>query len=148
MTYKPTIGSISHGTLRTDDLLSAFADELDRLEVEGEYRDLVDEAQAMLTLLANGWTTLADTEESAGLVNALTDALGEYAPPYCYFGANEGDGSDFGYWPDWHQLDELPRVSDPADIPEGGTGEDCAYVNDHGNITIYGADGAVIWDCV
>lgn len=148
MTYKPTIGSVSHGTLRSEDLLSAFADELDRLKVEGDLRDLVDEARAVLTLLANGWTRLADLDETAELVNAMQDAIGEYAPPYCYFGTNEGEGSDFGYWPSMEAVDELPRVNDPADIPEGGTGEDCVYVNDHGNVTIYGADGAVIWDCV
>lgn len=143
-----TLGTISHGTLRTEDLLHAFADELEAIGSESKDSQLVDEARAVLTLSQAGWTDIRDSEEAAELVNALQDALNEYAPSYCYFGTNEGDGSDFGFWPDWHQIDELPRVADPADIPDGGTGEDCAYVNDHGNVTLYGANGAVLWDCV
>ena len=34
------------------------------------------------------------------IVNDLMDALNEYAPDGYYFGAIEGDGSDFGFWQD------------------------------------------------
>lgn len=143
MTHKATIGSISHGTLRTVDLLDAFASELDRLESE---RDDVAEARAVLTLHNAGWLTIADSEEASELVQALQDALNEFAPPYCYFGTTEGDGSDFGFWPSLDAIEELPRVNDPADAE--AMGEDCVFVNDHGNVTVYGADGSVIWDIV
>lgn len=143
MTQTATIGSISHGTLRTVDLLDSFASELDRLEGE---RDDVAEARAVLTLHNAGWLTIADSDEASELVQALQDALNEFAPPYCYFGTTEGDGSDFGFWPSMEAIDELPRVNDPADVE--GMGEDCVFVNDHGNVTVYGADGSVIWDIV
>jgi len=133
MKRKAQIGSISHGTLRTEDLLSAFADELEWLTGPN---DLSKEAQEINP----------ESEEASELVNDLIDALQELAPPYCYFGAHEGDGADFGFWFFWDAINELPRVADPADVE--GLGEDCVFVNDHGNITIYGADGAVIWDCV
>lgn len=140
---KATIGSISHCTLRTVDLLEAFADELDRLESE---RDDVAEARAVLTLHNAGWLTIADSGEASELVQALQDALNEFAPSYCYFGTTEGDGSDFGFWPSLDAIEELPRVNDPADVE--GMGEDCVFVNDHGNVTVYAADGSVIWDIV
>lgn len=143
MTYTPRIGSVSHGTLLTIDLLEAFADELNRIETE---RDDVQEAYAVITLHNAGWLNIADSEEAQELVNDLQDALNEFAPAYCYFGTNEGDGSDFGYWPLLDSVDELPRVSDPAEVE--GMGEDCVFVNDHGNVTVYGADGSVLWDCV
>lgn len=143
MTYKATIGSISHGTLRATDLLEAFSDELDRLEPD---HALVMEAQAVLTLANAGWTDICDSEEASELVNALQDALNEHAPAYCYFGTSEGDGADFGFWPSMDAIDELPRVSDPNEVET--MGEDCVFVNDHGNVTVYGADGAVLWDCV
>lgn len=143
MAHKATIGSISHGTLRTVDLLDAFASELDMLE---SGRGDVAEARAVLTLHNAGWLQIADSGEASELVQALQDALDEFAPSYCYFGTTEGDGSDFGFWPSLAAIEELPRVSDPADVE--GMGEDCVFVNDHGNVTVYAADGSVIWDIV
>lgn len=141
--YATTIGSISHGTLRNIDLLEAFADELDRIETD---RNDVAEARAILTLHNAGWSGIADHEYSCELVDALTDALNEYAPAYCYFGTTEGDGSDYGFWPSMESVEELPRVNDSDEAK--ALGEDCIYVNDHGNVTLFGGDGAVIWEIV
>lgn len=143
MTHTATVGSISHGTLRTQDLLEAFADELDRLEPD---HDLTDEARAVLTLDRAGWSELVDSEEASELVSSLSDALNENAPAYCYFGNTEGDGSDFGFWPSMEAIDELPRIQnvEGEDLPD----EDHCYVNDHGNVTVYAADGSVILELV
>ena len=144
-TYTASLGTVSHGTLNTADLMISFSDELDRISPD---HDLVAEARAVQTLWAAGWNDIYDSEQAAELVNELQDELSTEAPPYCYFGNTEGDGSDFGFWPSMEQINELPRVNDPNEIPEGGTGEDVAYVNDHGNVTIYGADGRVLIDFV
>lgn len=141
--YVATIGTVSHGTLRGADLMISFAEELNRLEPD---HDLVKEAEAVQTLWSAGWRDIYDREEAAELVDALQDALSAHAPPYCYFGTHEGDGSDFGFWPSLDAIEELPKVSDPAEVE--GMGEDCVFVNDHGNVTVYAADGSVIWDCV
>jgi len=125
---KATIGTISHGTLRPEDLLRAFADELEYLDADGKYAELIAEARA-----------------GDDVVAELEDALNEFAPPYCYFGAHPSDGADFGFWPDMDAIAELPLVADPADVPEG---TECAFVNDHGNVTVYGADGRVILELV
>lgn len=142
-THKATIGTISHGTLHTPDLLRAFADELDWLEPANS---LVEEARAVLTLDRCGWSELVDSEEGSNLVTELVDALNEHAPAYCYFGAIEGDGSDFGFWPDMDAIDELPQIQnvEGEDLPD----EDHKFVNDHGNVTVYAADGSVILDIV
>lgn len=164
MTYQASIGTISHGTLRSEDLLSAFADELERLDsADKPNRYLIDQARKCE----------ADDADAMDIINELIDALNECAPPYCYFGTNEGDGSDFGFWPCMDQIEELPHIGDPGDHPinlaqaivaavndsdarEASTlayrlaensaaiGEDCAFVNDHGNVTVYAADGSVI----
>jgi hypothetical protein len=144
-THKARIGSISHGTLLASDLIISFADEL---RLYAPDHDRVKEADAVQTLWASGWTDIYDQSEQINeLVNDLQDALNEYAPPYCYFGNTEGDGSDFGFWPCMEQIGELPRVSDPNEV-EQHAGEDCAFVNDHGNVTVYGSDGAVLIDFV
>jgi len=143
-----TLGSISSGTLRTEDLLDAFAFEL-------EYQIQRDEAlyltpsirDALLKCVADAKEiTDFDSDEAADMVNELIDQLNEYAPPYCYFGAHFGDGADFGFWPHWDAIDELPTVDNGDDAK--ALGEDCKAVNDHGNVTLYNMDGEVIWDCV
>jgi hypothetical protein len=143
MTYKATVGTISHGTLRAADLLESFADELARLEPGN---DLVDEARAVITLDRAGWSNLVDSEEASDLLTSLVDALNEHAPAYCYFGTTDGDGSDFGFWPSMEAIEELPQIQnvDGEELPD----EDHAYVNDHGNVTVYAADGTVILELV
>jgi hypothetical protein len=153
MAYKATIGTISHGTLRTVDLVDAFASELEALargpSITANEALLVRESQQWLELEEDN----RDEEEGSEIVNALMDALNEHAPPYCYFGANEGDGSDFGFWPSMAAIEELPHVPDDTEDESFAAaarrlGEDCKYVNDHGNVTVYGADGSILIELV
>ena len=139
-----SIGSISHGTLLNEYLLSALSDEL-KYHVERN-PDYSSRNSHMCLVGAAGWID-PDSDNASELVNDLQNALQEYAAPYTYFGTNEGDGSDFGFWPSMDAIEELPHISDPNEV-ENHLGEDCVFVNDHGNVTVYGADGKVIWDCV
>jgi hypothetical protein len=144
MTNKAKIGSIISGTLRTSELLIGFAAELDYLNGNDAATKRVDN----LPTVGEGDETAIDesTDAAAELLSAFYDELNELAPSYCRFGSHEGDGADFGFWPDMGALEELPRVDDPADVE--GMGEDCVFVNDHGNMTVYAADGSVIFTCV
>src|SRR6201981_750904 len=142
-----SIGSISHGTLRTEDLLATFASELDTL-VKRNYDAFDKPVIFKFAAMIGAAETMTDDHDSADeLVIELQDALNEFAPPYCYFGNTEGDGSDFGFWPSMDQIDELPKISDPNEV-ENHLGEPCCFGNDHGNITVYGADGRVLLDIV
>lgn len=133
-----TIGTISHGTLRSEDLLEAFADELDRCEPGHK---LVAEAFTML----EAWNDDNEPGDVSEVLDDLANALDEYSPPYCYFGTCEGDGSDFGFWPMMEAIEELEKFDEvPNDLP----GDDFVVVNDHGNVTLYGADGKEIWAVV
>ena len=91
---KPTLppGTISHGTLLTSDLTKAcylalkgigvfLHEHLSGCEVHGFYADNYCEE-----------CYLVFNEELMSLMN-------DYAPEGYYFGAHEGDGSDFGVWP-------------------------------------------------
>jgi hypothetical protein len=141
--HTPTISTISHGTLNTFDLLEAFGWELQHISTNAGHQALAEEARKRAHFYT--WNdNVEETDADSEMVNALIDALNALAPAYCFFGAHEGDGSDFGFWPDMGAIEELPRVADPADVPAGGTGEDVVYVNDHGNVTVYGANGAVL----
>lgn len=129
-------GSISSGTMRSEDLIPAFASELQYLApaTATDHARLVQEAN-----------DLEDHEEEADdVLEALFDALNDYAPAYGYFGAHVGDGADYGFWlcEDFQQMikdDGGLEVADTSEVPDDYTGE-VLHVNDHGNATLYVAD--------
>jgi hypothetical protein len=105
-----SFGSVSHGTLRTEDLLSAFSSELEwQIGRNGAFLSmpenfaLRDRLAKLLGEAQDAWQedgeTLQDEDLAAEMVNELQDALSDnFAPAYGYFGAHCGDGSDFGFW--------------------------------------------------
>jgi hypothetical protein len=136
------IGSISEGTLRSEDLLDTFASELDsllrkqpRTFKRTAHRKLIREANKLLATFGD---TECDSDIASDVVNELQDALGEFAPPYGSFGASDGDGACFGFWvndPRESGFDGL-TVSDTSEVPPDYRGE-VLHVNDHGNMSLY-----------
>ena len=89
-------GSVSHGTLRTCDLVAAFI-----LFLEGEGMD--PQADADISVPDEAWgddaSAFWDSEEADFLLHEdLFPAMDALAPEGVYFGSHEGDGADFGYW--------------------------------------------------
>jgi len=115
---KAAIGSVSSGTLKPEDLKDAFEDCLS--DFPSFHETYVDEQ-----------------------VERLIEFLGERAPDYCYFGALEGDGADFGFWPLWDAIEdgiqdgEISKVVDSSD--DSRMTDYLLVVNDHGNTTLYGS---------
>lgn len=136
-------GSVSSGTLRTDDLLGSFADELEyQLSrqptrfARKEYRTLLRQAYKAIRI--------GNDNDKDWLVDELQDKLGEFVPPYSYFGTHIGDGADFGYWLsdefpddgfDGVKVDDLSEVDEA--IPDKGYRGEVLVVSDHGNMTLY-----------
>ena len=139
-----SFGTVSHGTLRTEDLLDSFARELEwQVQRNADYFQSDDAARLQRDhLLSLAWYALEcepDSEDADYLVNeSLPDALQEFAPTYAYFGAHPGDGSDFGFWLSDDALADFDglRVADTSEVPEDYNGE-VLHVNDHGNMTLY-----------
>lgn len=153
MSYKASVGSISHGTLNPADLVGSFADELERISKDNPPDDpthimgMIAEADALATLQEAGYPVYEKLDSNVnGLLDDLRTALEEYAPPYCYFGNTDGDGSDFGFWPNMEAIAELPSIEmvEGEAIPD----EDHKHVNDHGNVTVYAANGSVLLELV
>ena len=99
---KINIGTLIHGTLRDEDLLQAFSDELARID-KTRFSEVIKADAHLFSESAN--LTAAQIVEELGeyvtdVINDLMDALNEYAPTGYYFGAIEGDGSVFGFWAD------------------------------------------------
>ena len=80
--YLP-VGSVSHGTLNPRDLIPVF---------EALLRSLKGGTKALLAL------SPSSPSSPYAYVDDLMLALDRFCPPFCYFGAHVGDGSDLGCW--------------------------------------------------
>jgi len=113
-------GSISTGTLRTADLLSAMLETLETLDKDkyNEFVDLLetdcnvsqdDIGHYARTVSSDIYETCrggGDRETLSYIVNEeLPDALQDFAPPGFYFGSHPGDGADIGFWLDEELVD-------------------------------------------
>ena len=154
------LGTVSHGTLRPQDLLPKFLETLTALGGDIP-KDLECGTHIEYLNYPGPDTTACDddspfwTSEEAGWdMEALCDALQNCCPPFVYFGNTEGDGSDFGYWPD---MDSLNDAIDPTSClsRQASNGEYYledeevyVHVNDDGNVTVMDMERNVLWSCV
>jgi len=150
---KATLGSISSCTLRTEDLLPACLDTLNALiEDAAEHEELRNDAVAWCNQYGANPAMIPGQAAEAGaeIVNELIEALNEYAPAYAYFGALEGDGADFGFWPRIDALEEEVRFGSNG-VWKIDAGDEPSYimsVSDHGNVTLYRVTLEEEWSCV
>ena len=147
-----SIGEVSSGTLRTEDLLHAFSSELSyQLGRQStrfprkDMRRMIRDANQMVE--PGDW----DSDTASDLVAELQDALNEFAPPYGYFGTADGDGACFGFWigdiEDIKQsvIDGGGLVQDAGDgVPKGFRGE-VLSITDHGNVSLYAVSSRGKW---
>ena len=139
------LGSISTGTLLIEDIFPAYLDQLDKLSPNSPLSKEVwayMETGALLEEHANAWC----------IVEQIDLLLNELCPPFVYFGTLEGDGADFGFWPDMDRLNEEMRntTSDfQADncwtLTDDGV---IVQVSDHGNVTVMDMERNVLWSVV
>ena len=174
-------GSYSSATMREEDLIPCFLDAAEGLRLSKldrkQVRDIrkryhgsdPDNDKPPLNGCEPYWP-----EGAAEDCFELFDILDRYAPPYCYFGAHEGDGADYGCWPVSELFTDTSQGSYDGDCyrcgdhhpsefgnPEnGGIDEpiDPSYgyalrVNDHRNCTLYRRVGKInrwkeVWSVV
>ena len=144
------LGSVSTGTLRTQDLLPAFAKALKGLNTS--IHDFV-------MAVPERSTTRRER------CDALMHYLQEECPPFVTFGPNpdtpcaecqgvkgdragicrtcngSGDGADFGFWPDWDAInDQCPNEYGASYLAE-------CIVEIHGSeqVTVLTLDRRIIW---
>jgi len=154
MSDQAKIGSVISGTMRPQDVIPALLQALLPLDILA-YNEFVELAGGSIIRsrkikplqLFYDITWEEDdaifwmVDDVPDLLSELLDMLNDKAPPFCYFGAHEGNGSDFGFWVNIEAVEqavtdgELLSFSDdlPDEIPEN----DFIVVNDHGNVSLY-----------
>lgn len=169
MKSTPQLGTIIHGTLRPQDLIPAFLECL-RFDCNdpklADFINTMIPSDAISTLLSGDDThPWWDSEECSAVLNEdLCRALHGHAPPWCYFGTHEGDGSDWGFWPNWDVIERevfetlIIKVSDMSELDAWGFPNGCRapilLVNDNGTVAFgylsdQGKGGFVpSWECV
>jgi hypothetical protein len=129
-----SLGEVSSGTMRDEDLIASFSWELSRYMKEMR---LTRKQRKRFNALLRECDELdfdeSDLLDASDYTSQLFDALDELAPPYATFGAHDGDGACYGFWPITDD-DELPRLIAGDPIPREHWGEDVYLVNDHGNV--------------
>lgn len=99
--------SVSHGTMREEDLVPAFVSELESLG-HPKSAELSNEADQIAEKFG-----FDSSEMSEFLNETLFDALNECAGDGLYFGSHPGDGSDYGFW-----MSESPEDEDTDEDEE------------------------------
>lgn len=145
----PCIGTVLHGTHRAEDIIPVFLSQLEyynptrATELNLELIECgfdCEHGHAVIGEDREGWPKAFTPEIEGDFIADLFDALNEVAPPYCYFGSNEGDGSDFGFWPvDFEDIKEDVEFvsSREQEYPGADYRGFWLHVNDHGNVTLF-----------
>ena len=112
--------SLSHGTLRQEDLIPSFMDFLQNVKKICDIQKEVDNVQKEVDELefeeAPGYSGpyYKNLEDADYILNEdIVYLLDSIAPKFTYFGSTLGDGADFGFWTDEDSL--LEHVRDELD---------------------------------
>lgn len=135
-----SIGTVIEATMRPEDLIPAFCEELRTLGHKSKELYNIERRFESATRPdeLGKYVNYFETEDSQWDLDSLFDMLEEHAPAWMYFGSHPGDGSDYGFWVSEnieYDFDGL-EVDDTSDVPEDYSGE-VLHVNDHGNMTLY-----------
>ncbi len=148
-TTKPfSLGSISTGTLKTEDLLPAFAN---ALKIFDPLHATIKEAYELMATWGSGEEN-EEMELADAILDQLTSSLHDACPPFVYFGAHPGDGADFGFWPDWDAIEDFkshcfggPQDGQHYEIEETRA---CIIFQD-GDVTVNDMDNRnILWSIV
>ena len=143
MKHQIHLGTVSEATLREEDLIPTFLWEVKYYDPENQ--TMLDIENKLDEMDEDQEDQYWDSEEASLDCQDLIDELNNLCSdiPYVYFGTNEGDGADFGFWVDTFSIEEnikwdenLKAVSDLSELPDDYEG-DVLVVNDHGNMTLY-----------
>jgi len=144
MSWSVRIGPVSEGTLKNEDLIPTFLEEVNNLS----FTKAMEICKEYKYDPANDEDFDFESGEAVFMVEALIEALEELNPlPFTHFGAHEGDGAMFGFWP--NDPNDIADFSDGVmKVNAGAKPEFILSVNDHGNVTLFRVELQEVWSIV
>jgi len=113
---KVELGTVSHGTLRPQDLAPAFANYALYIGIDVS-QELIDAAEAIYNDTYEG-------EDAAEVLIELGDLIDEALPTFLRFGTHEGDGADWGIWAvDWYSEELVEALLQVEKAREGDSND-------------------------
>lgn len=101
-------GSVSHATLRPEDLIPAFLRHLDKLDPDAVQEFKLANPNLMRAIRDEENGTKSKwwmSQEAIYVMEDIFDLMEKYAPEGYTFTSHPGDASDFGYWKDDDVMD-------------------------------------------
>ena len=155
------IGTISEGTLKTEDIGNNLIWDMDRLELDNTdlvlFKKLKREFSEEIERLEESEEEYSEKLEY--IFDETKEIADNYTPDYCYLGMHQGDGADFGVWPEPELFEDTRQggfdgfvftsTIETNSVEEHVPAEYTHYlaVNDHGNCTLWSRDGDTWTEC-
>ena len=100
--------SLSHATMRTQDLIPVFMDFL-KTNANDKYLKIIKDNNLIEDFFwPDDEHEYWEAEDTVYFLNEdLFNILNEIAPEDCYFGSHIGNGSDYGFW-EAEDSDDIP----------------------------------------
>jgi hypothetical protein len=166
------IGSISEGTLKTEDIGNNLIWHLDRIDLDtndlNTFNKLKKEFSAEIENLEESDNKYQDVNVISGvdlsekleyIFDEIKEIAENYTPDYCYLGMSGCDGADFGVWPVSELFEDTRQGSydgmvyrstvhtNGVDEPVPDEYSHYLAVNDHGNCTLWSRNGETWTEC-
>jgi|TARA_Y100000034_G_C6858193_1_gene390278 hypothetical protein len=145
------IGTLIERTLRSEDLIPAFHGLLEELNPGNKKLNGINEFKKFIN---DDEIPEEHLDNAIEYVSELIEELNYLSPAHVYFGSVEGDGSDYGYWPEL-EFDNcditVTKTPSPLIHDTEFIDNDCQVIvqqNDHGNVTVTDMKRNVIWAIV
>ena len=155
------LGSISEGTLKTEDIGNNLIWHLGCIDLDtndlNTFNKLKKEFSDEIEHLEESEEEYSEKLEN--IFDEIKEIADNYTPDYCYVGMSDCDGADFGVWPEPDLF--IPTTQGGYDgyvfrstIETNGVDEHVPEeyshylaVNDHGNCTLWSRDGDTWKEC-
>ena len=161
------LGTISEGTLKTEDIGTNLIWHMDRLDLDTNdlntfnklKKEFSEEIEHLEESEEEYYISVGSSEKLENIFDEIKEIADNYTPDYCYLGMHQYDGADFGVWVVSELFEDTKQGgydgmvcrstvnANGVDEPVPAEYTHYLAVNDHGNCTLWARDGDTWKEC-